>query len=228
MDKYAFLWPGWNHYFQRCWDFGIEASVYFATDKSDVRFPGILPIKTGAGEWSDRLSRALDSIEESNVFYLQEDFWPVRTLPKPFFEKAFRFFSRNKLDAFRLISSGNYVLRSTRHFLAWRNVKRFCHRRSLYLVNHQPSFWRKDFLRQCLMPNESPWQNEMAGTERIRPLAPKLCMLKLDWYNEVCRKGRLTAVGEAMMAAIDRTKVEAGTCRDTTQEGMPCGSSFMG
>ena len=88
MDRYSFLWPGWHHYFRRHWDFGIEAPVYFANEDADVRFPGIRQIKTGPGEWSDRLMCALSSIEESNVFYLQEDFWLVRPLPKKFFEKA--------------------------------------------------------------------------------------------------------------------------------------------
>ena len=202
VDSYNFLWSGWNYYFQKYWDFNIDASIYFMNEEATVDFSNVKQIKTEKGPWSDRLINGLSQISEKNVFYMQEDFWLIKTLDKDFFESAFRFFIANNMDAFRITIMGNYKLWPTMKFFKKHNVKRFNNRKSMYLVCHQASFWKKDFFLNCLLPNETPWENEISGTERIRKIRPKLYMIREHWYNEVCRKGEFTDIGEKMVKEV--------------------------
>lgn len=64
------------------------------------------------------------------------------------------------------------------------------------------------------------------GTERIRALEPRICMLRTDWYNEVCRKGRLTAAGEAMMARINPAATAEALHPSHVPAGKPCVSDL--
>ncbi|MFP4475875.1 MAG: hypothetical protein ACLFOY_09955 [Desulfatibacillaceae bacterium] len=203
IDKYSFLWEGWYYFFRKYWDFSINARLVFMNEDVEVSFPGIDQVRTGPGEWSDRLKRGLEMLPESNVFYMQEDFWPIETLPRKYFEKAFGLFVRKKMDAFRITWMGNYRLFPMPHMLGGQLVYRFRNKSSMYLITHQSGFWRKDFFLDCLAPDESPWKNEIEGTERVRAtMRPRVYMVKRKWYEEVCRRGELTAAGQAMMREV--------------------------
>lgn len=70
----------------------------------------------------------------------------------------------------------------------------FFHPTSKYLVSHQPSIWRKDFLLSCLKPGESPWVNEYEGTKRLQnkpEIRQKIAIYPYDWYEHKCIKGQV-------------------------------------
>lgn len=199
-DAYEFCWRGWHHYFQAHWDPALPWNVYFLNEETYVELPGVIHRPTGVGEWSDRLRRGLEAIPEENVLYLQEDFWPTSPIP------ALRYF-----DVFRALDM--HALRiapESRHYSVFRRfsvgglpVHRFS-RLSHYLVSHQASIWKKDFLLACLAPGENPWVNEERGTERLQrsrdPL--RIYLSPSRWYAAVCRGGQLTAQGMDMMHAL--------------------------
>ena len=72
--RYEFLYKGFEYFFSRHWDFSIPCNYYFATEEIDANIHGFKNIKSGKGEWSDRLIKLLrDNIKEGYILYFQED-----------------------------------------------------------------------------------------------------------------------------------------------------------
>jgi len=66
-----------------------------------------------------------------------------------------------------------------------------------YLVNHQLGIWNREYMMSVLEPGESPWTNEIEGTKRVRlNFQGGLFLYDYDWFDNVCRKGKLTELGE--------------------------------
>lgn len=193
-DKYEFLWEGWNHYFKKYWKSDIP--VYFMNEEKDVDFAP--QIKTGKGEWSDRLIKGLKSVPDEHIIYMQEDFWLQDTID---IETIIELFLQKDMNCLRIHES----LLNTRYYSVEPtdvdNLYKFTND-SNYLVSHQFSIWNKEFFLSCLKPNESPWVNEKAGTKRIQGVDNKIYGYNLHWYDAVCRKGKLTDRGKELQNEI--------------------------
>lgn len=183
-DGYKHLWPGclkaWNSIAHN-----DPSYCYFGTDtETDFNPEGFKKIYSGRGQWSDRLAKLLQQIPADYLLYCQEDHWPF--LDYPDFEAAEII---EKHDLLRLqISPVNQFYTLHGHDTL------FFHHTSKYLVSHQPSIWRKDFLLSCLKPGESPWVNEYEGTKRLqnRPeIRQKIAIYPYDWYEHKCIKGQV-------------------------------------
>ncbi|MFA6501898.1 MAG: hypothetical protein WCT85_03825 [Parachlamydiales bacterium] len=209
-DKYNHLWSGWVYYFKKFWDHdGMNGlKIYFVNERYNIgnllAGTNIQQLKTFEGEWSDRLLTALKSIKEKYVFYMQEDFWPYRSIndlkpPLPI-NQLFEKLDMNCLH----IQSG--IRLNSKHFKleevsGYEGLFKFLPD-SDYLVNHQFGLWKKDFFISCLETNESAWVNELEGTKRITGKDNKIYALNFDWYNNVCRKGQITVDGLIMINNI--------------------------
>ena len=49
-DRYAFLFPGFIHFFSSYWNFDIPVNLYFATEDLEVNYPPFKNIRSGKGE----------------------------------------------------------------------------------------------------------------------------------------------------------------------------------
>lgn len=204
-DKYEFLWQGWFYYFYKYWDYSIQCPIFFCSEERDLLvFPTPLPephcysvssIKTGKGQWGERLHRILDALPENidTVFYMQEDFWLHRTLPKHIFESRLKTFREWDMDAYRCCANSKHFKfvgkHSPRHYAP----------DSPYLITHQASFWKRDYFRSVVLPHEDPWQNEKMGSRRVQG-QHKIFFAPFNFYHTVCRKGELTDIGRELDA----------------------------
>jgi hypothetical protein len=210
-DKYEFLWKGWRHYFVKHWDFNIPSEIWFCNEENGDNL-SILTVKdngledilihctTGTAPWGERLIRILDGLppEIDTIFYMQEDFWLHRTLPKHVFESRLKTFRDMDMNAYRCCEPSKHFLLEDGQQAPYKFS--FL---SPYLMTHQASFWKKDFLRSCILPHEDPWQNEKRGTDRIAELADHgIYFAPFRFYHTVCQKGKLTELGEQLNAAI--------------------------
>lgn len=196
-DAYEFCWTGWHFYFSRHWDTKLDCNIYFANESSACNFPDVSHLPTGSGPWADRLMRALESIREDYVFYLQEDFWPTQSIDLKSYYQIARALDA---DALRITADSDYYCTYRPFQVCDVSVRRFA-LNSRYLVSHAPSIWKREFLLSCLESGESPWQNELNGTSRLRMRNPKIFLCVDDWYVPTCRKGNLTAEGLKMNQA---------------------------
>ena len=201
-DKYEFLWEGWYYYFSKYWDFNIPCWVFFCSEKKGPKFPAtpdwrIGEFLTGHGQWGERLHRILDFLPKNinTIFYMQEDFWLHRTLPRHIFESRLQTFREWDMDAYRCCAN-------SKHFkFVGKHPPRHYAPDSPYLITHQASFWKRDYFRSVVLPHEDPWENEKKGTRRVRG-QHRIFFAPFNFYHTVCRKGELTGLGRELDAQV--------------------------
>jgi hypothetical protein len=182
-DRYELLYQGHQFFFQNSWPVAHpEFTYFFATEEIDFAPPGFINLKSGPGEWTDRLVRVLDQIEEDHVVYMQEDMWITRSVSAELILKARDFLIAHNSPLFKLHSSPVYVTNPTEHSWDGLNVGLVDNNKSEYLMSHQLSLWNKEFLKAQLPKGEHPWRNERRGTKRLKKANPRI--FHLDLFSE--------------------------------------------
>lgn len=191
-DKYKQYWNPWFFYFKKY----VKApfKVYFLCEEEDPDFmKEVTVIKTGVGEWGERLIKGLNLIPESYIYYMQEDFWACKTIDLSIYLESF---VNYKMDALRIMPDT--------YLITLENVKnnsdlfKFS-QNSAYLMTHRFSLWDKDFFMRFINPKDDPWKNELEQSNIISDLQHSIYMIKYPWYNEVVRKGHLEPLGQKML-----------------------------
>lgn len=186
-DKYNFLWDNWYYYFSKYWNFSIVPNVYFLNENIDISFNNIKQIKTGSGEWSDRLTTGLNQIPEDNIFYMQEDFWPTERIKENTFIQLFKYFIDLQMNCFSIqynsLSSEKLGMVKTDFVIDDESIYKIP-KHIRYVLSHQPAIWNKNYFLSQLQFHETPWQNEKNGSIRISKSKedPKIYFYGLRWY----------------------------------------------
>lgn len=182
-DRYEFLYKGFDYFFSRHWDFNIPCNYYFATEEKDAAVTGFQNIKSGKGEWSDRLSFLLEEkIKEEYVLFFQEDMWLNKNVKPIFFRQLFDLTLLHKWEQVKLHSSEIYKTVQTPDFIEGLNVAIVDNAHSGYLMSHQVTLWNRKFFNAQLYKKENPWRNEKRGTKRLRKLNPEI--IQIDYFAE--------------------------------------------
>ncbi|MDQ0641359.1 hypothetical protein QF042_004924 [Pedobacter sp. W3I1] len=181
-DRYEFLYKGFDYAFSENWDFKIPCNYYFATEVKEVEVNGFRNIKSGEGEWADRLITLLTNLEEEYILYFQEDMWLSKLVNPKFFTILFEQANKNGWQQVKLHSSSVYKTKETANFIEGFNIAALDNVASQFLMSHQITLWRKDFLLAQLYKNEHPWRNERKGTQRLKKLNPLI--LHADCFAE--------------------------------------------
>lgn len=184
-DRYELLYKGFSFFFDRHWPKDTRIfGYYFLTEEKTYDHPPFTNIKTGKGEWSDRLKRGLEQIQESYILYLQEDMWLTADVPADTLNKIIDFALDKKPLLFKLNSSEVFKTKPTDTVFNGLRVSVLDNKQSEYLMSHQASIWNKNFLMQQLAPGEHPWRNERKGTKRLRKLNPEIYHIDLLSENK--------------------------------------------
>jgi hypothetical protein len=195
MDSYSRFWNPWYHLFNlHCKNHG--PIIFLSEDKEPDFIDDITHIKTGEGEWGERLLRALKQIDSELVFYMQEDFWCVNDYELT--DQLLEMFEKFGMDQLHI--KENTPLISTKKITG--NLYRF-EQKSEYTQNHQFGLWRKNKLIENVLPNENPWENEVDGSKRLNQKPHNIYLLDFYWYVSVCRKGQLMERGEKIIKKYD-------------------------
>lgn len=126
------------------------------------------------GKWSDGLISLLESIEDDVIVFMLEDYWLVRDVNTQAvqmcvdYARQFKYVLRIDLTTDRLFAGGPQYPN---------DIPDYGHLGYLDLIKSDPAspynmslmcaVWRKDQLLKILVPNESPWDIEIAGTARL-------------------------------------------------------------
>lgn len=182
-DRYDFLYKGFDFFFSKYWDFGINCNYYFATEEKNASLLNFENIKSGKGEWSDRLAFLLkEKIKEKYIVYFQEDMWLNKKVNAAFFNQLFDLAEQKKWKQIKLHSSEVYQTSATDDFIEGFNIARVNNSSSDFLMSHQVTMWDKEFLLQQLCKGEHPWRNERKGTKRLKKLNPDI--FQVDYFAE--------------------------------------------
>ncbi|MFC3560687.1 hypothetical protein [Pedobacter jamesrossensis] len=181
-DRYEFLYRGFDSFFSKNWDFTVPCNYYFATEVKDAELNGFTNIKSGKGEWADRLATLLRGIDEDYVLYFQEDMWLSKPVNPTFLSQLFDFAKQNNCQQIKLHSSDVYKTKQTDTFIEGFNIAEIDNKASQFLMSHQVTLWKKDFLLAQLYKKEHPWRNERKGTKRLKKLNPLI--QHVDYFSE--------------------------------------------
>jgi hypothetical protein len=185
-NKYERYWDGFLSGFQE--NFNQYLPTYFGSDTkchSSHDFQNFKVIYSGEGEWSDRLIKLLQQIPTDYVWYQQEDMWPCKSPPK--LAELLDFVIKYDINRLQISPIVQF------YSLTGDKIPLFFHYKSKYLVSHQPSIWKKDFLLSCLLPNEDPWKHEYEGTKRLNKpeMAGKIAIYPHNWFSHESISARI-------------------------------------
>ena len=182
-DRYQLLYQAFGYFFNKYWNSDVAVSCYFATEELSVSLENFSNIQSGKGEWSDRLSRLLDLVEEEYVIYLQEDMWLSKPVSGKAMAELIELSISNQWKQVKLNSSEVFKTQQSDLFLEGLNLSLLDNQASGFLMSHQATLWNKAFLKQQLLPGEHPWRNERKGTKRLKKLNPEIYHIDLFCEN---------------------------------------------
>lgn len=192
-DKYEQYWNYWWHFTKK---YCKHNNIIFATENISPSFSKhVKVIKTGSGQWGERLINILSNIDLEYIFYMQEDFWPIKEFP--YTQKIIDRFLKDDLDCWRICeNSVFYNLTNVEE-----NIYKY-NQNSLYTLSHQFSLWKKSFLSQYLLPNETPWENETYGSNRMNNNSHhKIYFQEHQWYVASVSKGLINQAGRKLLVS---------------------------
>lgn len=181
-DRYLFLFKGFEFFFNKYWDDRINCKKYFATEEIEVEIPGFTNIRSGKGEWSNRLRKILLEIEEEYIIYMQEDMWFAQQVDADSMNNVLAFSLEHKILQFKLHSSEVYKTNPIDQVISGLRVSKIDNAKSNFLMSHQITIWNKDFLKAQLPKGEHPWRNERKGTKRLKKI--DYTIYHLDMFAE--------------------------------------------
>jgi len=191
MESYSRFWNPWYQLFNlHCKNHG--PIIFLSEEKEPDFIDDVTHIKTGAGEWGERLLRALKQIDSELVFYMQEDFWCVNDYE----------LTDQLLEMFEKYGMDQLHIKENTHLISTKKIENNLYRfeqNSEYTQNHQFGLWRKDKLIENVLPHENPWRNEVDGSKRLNEKPHNVYLLDFHWYVSVCRRGELMERGEKII-----------------------------
>jgi hypothetical protein len=187
MDSYSSYWDNWYILFKKY--VKNHGPIYFLTEDKAPSFSNeVIHIKTGTEEWGYRLLNGLSQIESDLIFYMQEDFWAVKdiTLTDDFLE----LFKQYEMNCLKICLNSPLI-----SIQPITNILYKYNQDSEYTLSHQFALWDKKYFMDNIYPFESPWSNEIYGSERINKTNHKIYYIDNYWYEPVCRRGVLQPIG---------------------------------
>jgi hypothetical protein len=172
-DRYQLLYKGFEYFFKKHWPYKkLPVRFYFLTEEVDLRSEIFTNIKTGKGQWSERLLTGLKQVAEPYIMYLQEDMWFDMPVDPESLADLFSFVASKHPQLVKLSNNPVYHVAPTNQFINGLVINTLDNSRSKYLMSHQVSVWNKELLMDQLIYKEHPWRNERKGTKRLKKIDP--------------------------------------------------------
>lgn len=193
MDSYSRFWNPCYHQLKKY--LHNHGQIVFLTEEKEPDFINeVKHIKTGKGEWGNRLLKALKQINDNLVFYMQEDFWATSDL----------ILTDKLLDLFKQYNMSQMHIKNKTNGLGiiYNKVEDKLYKmgqQSTYTQNHQFALWDKEKLENNILPHETPWENEINGTKRLNKSSHNIFLLEHDWYVTTCTKGKINQRGQDLI-----------------------------
>lgn len=166
---YSDIWDTFTSAFVRHFPIDLNWPTYFVNEELDYHMYSAKQIKTGKGEWSDRLKIALNQIPEEHILYFQEDFI-IEYVSKELLQQAYEIHHREN-DITKLANNYEFTtIRIHNKFIndGLQKLPLWHQDTGLYLMSHQPvAFFNKKFLLSTLDKSYGPSEHEMDISKQI-------------------------------------------------------------
>lgn len=193
-DKYSHLLPHFSVLFDKYWGLGNRCSKYIATETVALEHDDYKPILTQETNWTLSTKIALSKIETPYVFLVLDDFYLFRPFPAEEIINGLKIAKEANLDKFIFHYphvAFNGKLEPTKYGSDIGKVRQH----SEYTMTLQFSIWNVEFFKKCLFGEESPWEFEINGTERVNNSIQHSIYMKTIPYGyhvEAMTRGKFT------------------------------------
>ena len=187
MDSYNWTWNVWYSLFKKY--VSNHGPIYFISEEKEPDFVDeIIHIKSGKGEWGERLLRSLEQIDSDLLFYMQEDFWATKDIVLS--NDILDLFYELDMETLNICKKVDLPHLMSSYIPIEDNLYKFA-RHGKFTQNHQFGLWKKNVLKSNVQPNETPWKNEVNGSIRRNKNPHKVYLMDYDWYVTSVRRGHI-------------------------------------
>lgn len=211
-DKYQCAWEGLFWSMNKYWDFTIPWTIYFCNEELDVSLPNqkYKQIKTGRISHCEMMKSIMQKIECDYIFYMLEDFWPIKHMSKEMFMGLFNIFKENNWDSLKVTphQPNHYELEGTSFSFNNQKILKYS-KNSKWKFNQQASFWKREVFNGIISPPKEEHAEgkhntslgvEIAMDEKFQKENPnaEVYLFNYLWYpvGGSIWRGKLTQIGE--------------------------------
>jgi hypothetical protein len=174
-DKYLDVLKPFAYLFNKYWSKEIEVIVggYNPpnfTLPSNFKFLTLGPQEDyPIGKWSDALIKMIKFLPDPFFVLMLEDYWITRPVDTVAVDMLFQYMQRNRnvirmdLTADRKFAGGVEEYGRIGHLELLKS-----HPKSPYHMSLMCAMWRRELLLDILVPEETPWDIEIEGTNRLK------------------------------------------------------------
>jgi hypothetical protein len=183
-DKYMATLQPFAYMFNKYWDASQEVIVAGFTPPGFPLPPNFSFISLGRdedypiGRWSDQLLALLDRIPDETFVLLFEDYLPIKPVNTDMVLRLHEF-SMHIENLLKIdLCADRQFAGGVEDWADWDDVEFVkSDPNSAYHMSLYPGIWRKDLLYKVIIPNETPWDVEITGTNRLALFGDELLVL---------------------------------------------------
>jgi len=207
-DKYEKYWQGFFYYMDIFWDKKINCPIYFCNENKKVitNNSKVFNINTGKGTFVQNLKFALGEIKTKYIFYMLEDFWPIRNFDVDLFNSLYNLIEKNEIQSLQVSPITNYYSLEKTHLKLNESFLMKFKKTSDWIFNFQSRFWEKEILANSLCEpeiSESLVSSAITVEKKINENFDRdidCYLYQHFWYplSGVCYRGKFTSLGEEL------------------------------
>jgi hypothetical protein len=166
-DSYSILWKNFQICFDRYWDH--DTDNIFVTEQKIVdnftkkHFKSVLSSKKS---WGARMLDGISECKTKYVLFLLEDYFLDYKYSESQLEEYIDLMNLNTIDRLQISPSDFQSYNRLNENVSCNKYLQF-NKYSLYSISMQPSIWNVDYLKYVLLPEYSPWDFEINGSQKI-------------------------------------------------------------
>ena len=186
-DSFEDCWVPFFTLFKTYWP-DYTGKIYLNTETKVFNFPGlnIISIQNNIQTpnirptWSECLIRALNSIEDEVILYMQEDYFLKDIVKNDLIEKYVLMMQENSaMHCIHLTDQAVIHEKKSEQFEGLFTVKL----KQRYRISCQAALWRKETLKKYLRSYENAWEFEEFGSKRAAIANDDFYMVDKNWVK---------------------------------------------
>lgn len=166
-DKYDHVWDEWYDAFMKHWDLW-SIPKYFCGEETICPFEDFTQIEhesVEAEHWTSKLRAQIEQIPEEYIFLWIDDQIPQKNICNELAE-LYKWMLKNDADALRIMgrkSASRYIKEGV---IEGAPIYRLTEGSS-YRVSFSPNIYKKSFLLEVLLVDQSPWACELGSVGKF-------------------------------------------------------------
>ena len=151
-----------------------------------------------ANKWSNALIKTLTELDISHPLIMLEDYWLTREINPHMYGCAELLHKNDNLLRFDVTSDRLYCNNIIQEVMHYRDIDVFQSAHTHYHVSLQAGVWNTNRMLEILIPDETPWQFEIDGSNRAKDMIVLGNRQWLMQYQIAVRAGEFVKSGDWM------------------------------